>query len=105
MVGGDENGVGSGLGLVDLWDKAAVRLKQDMRAGEELPLHSVEEVEIRAATIAIADAVVARANSRNGELGLSAAKFDYWCWRKAVAAEEEGLLAMLPFHRTRTTDY
>jgi hypothetical protein len=80
-------------------------LAAKVSAGEELPLHSVEEVEIRAATIAIADAVVARANSRNGELGLSAAKFDYWCWRKAVAAEEEGLLAKLPFHRTRTTDY
>lgn len=80
-------------------------LAAKVRGGEELLKHSIEEVEIRAATIAIADAVLARANSRDGELGLSAAKFDYWCWRTAVAAEDEGLLAAFPFHRTRTTDY
>jgi hypothetical protein len=102
----------------------APALAAKVAAGQELAEHGAEEVEIRAATIAIADAVVARANAGDGDgggggdnggnsnsgrgglgLGLTVARFDYFCWRSAVVAEEAGELAEFPFHRTRTIAY
>ena len=48
-------------------------------------LPPLAEVEIRAATIVIADDIVQLARARGGTLAtLTAARFDYYCWRSAV---------------------
>jgi len=80
-----------------------LRLRSDLRARidglGELPTGSEEEVSLRAATVAGAEAL-RRAWARHRP-DLTALHVDYWLWRTAVDRDA----TLPPFHRTRCVDY
>ena len=89
-------------GILHLTPHLAVTVKAELPVDEG----SAQEVELRAATVAISDTIVQRVAARTeGRFELTAAKLDYFLWRSAVVADEAGEYAEFPFHRTRTTSY
>ena len=101
--------------------RAAGILKLDPGLGNQINAKQLleeggrPEIEIRALTILIGEALVAQLNSKSrrsvyGVLGgnneaVTAAQLDYYLWRTAIEKDAAGELAPLQFHRVGTTDY
>lgn len=73
------------------------RLAAHIDSGWEIEAGSDEETELRVATVAAGELLIAAAQD-HGAAEVDCLRLDHWLWRR-------GLGAAHPHHRTRTTDY